>query len=49
MSIQDNIPLNFAILKAPENWIILTLMVSIVLLGLALIFHERPSLPGQAS
>lgn len=42
MDIENKIPLNFEILREPANWIILTLMVSIVLLGLALIFHERP-------
>lgn len=41
--IEAAVPLNFALLKEPANWIILTLMVTIVALGLALIFHVSPA------
>lgn len=42
----EKIPLNFTLLKEPANWIILTLMVAIVALGLSLIFHvETPAVP----
>lgn len=44
--IADKLPLNYSILREPANWIILTLMVAIVALGLSLIFHvETPALP----
>lgn len=47
MSIEEKIPLNFALLKEPANWIILTLMVTIVALGLALVFHVEPPAGAQ--
>jgi len=36
----DKIPLNFALLSHPANWINVTLMVVIVGLALSLIFHR---------
>jgi len=44
--LENKIPLNFDLLKEPANWIILTLMVTIVALGLALIFHSPSSTQG---
>lgn len=43
----EKIPLNFDLLKEPANWIILTLMVTIVALGLALIFHSPSATQGN--
>lgn len=43
MSIQEKIPLNFGLMKEPENWFIVGLMIAIPLLGLALIFHKTPT------
>jgi len=44
----EKIPVNFAILSNPWNWIIVLLMVYIAGLALALIFHRNP-LPVPAS
>lgn len=41
----DYIPLNFAIMKNPYNWIIVTLMVAIAGLGLALLFPQPGGAP----
>lgn len=38
----DKIPLNFALLKEPANWLIVPLMFFIVAMGLSLIFHVQP-------
>lgn len=37
----DSIPLNFALMKNPVNWIIVLLMVYIVGLAISLIFHKN--------
>jgi hypothetical protein len=34
----DRLPLNFELLRAPENWVIVTLMVAFGGLALAMIF-----------
>lgn len=44
----EKIPLNFAILSNPWNWIIVLLMVYIAGLALALIFKSNP-LPDTAT
>lgn len=36
------IPLNFALMANPVNWVIITLMVSIAGLGMAYIFNQTP-------
>lgn len=43
MSIKENIPLNFDLMKSWENWLTIGLMITIPLLGLALIFHKTPT------
>lgn len=37
----DRIPLNFALMANPVNWIIVLLMVYIVGLALSLLFHRQ--------
>lgn len=39
----EKIPLNFGLMKEPENWFFIFLMVAIPLLGLSLIFHKSPT------
>lgn len=41
MSIEDRIPLNFSLLGNPWNWVIILLMIYIVGLALAAIFHRN--------
>lgn len=41
MSIEERIPLNFGLLANPWNWIIILLMVYIVGLATAAIFHKQ--------
>ena len=40
----ERIPLNFALMANPWNWIVILLMVYILGLALSLLFH-RPMLP----
>jgi hypothetical protein len=44
----DRIPLNFSLLANPWNWIIILLMIYIVGLAAAAIFH-KPILPSVGS
>jgi hypothetical protein len=37
----ERIPLNFALMRNPVNWIIVLLMVYIVGLALSLLFHRQ--------
>jgi len=48
MPIADKIPLNFALLRPWENWVIVGLMAMIFLLSLNILFHEpmQVSVPG---
>lgn len=48
MLVSDKIPLNFGLLANPWNWIIILLMVYIVGLSFAAIFHHN-ILPGDGS
>lgn len=46
----DRIPLNFALLSHPANWLIILLMVWIAGLALSLLFHKQIlPVPGAAS
>lgn len=40
MSIKEKIPLNFGLMAAWENWLIIGLMIAIPLVAFALIFHK---------
>jgi hypothetical protein len=38
----DSVPINWALMRNPVNWVIVLLMVYIAGLGLALIFQSNP-------
>jgi predicted membrane channel-forming protein YqfA (hemolysin III family) len=43
MAIRDYIPLNFALMANPYNWLVIALMVAIAGAGLAFIVSSAPN------